>query len=974
MTGRASAAATRVVAAISANRFAAVVLAGLLALGAPAAWAQSQAINGTIEGTVTDTSGGVLPGVTVTVVNLDTGASNTVVTNESGLFRALLLPLGTYRVVAELEGFKKFEQTGITLRAGQTAVLDLKLEVGNLSESVSVTADTPVVDVGRIDQGRTLDEREIKELPLTSRNPYNFALLQPGVVGFETQEFGVPRLTANGALLRVNYQIDGNDNTQKDRAGLRQMPMSEVMIREVKVITTGYAPEFGQTMGLIYNAITPSGTNRFKGQGSYRFQKDGFAARPFFLNPASASPPVDVDLFTVDLGGPIIKDKTHFYTGYENTKRDLSGGAVITITPANQAALGLNEPGFMPRVADTKFFIGKVDHQLSENNRLTGRYIYFDNFITNNIGGGLNSIQRGTDFSDRQHSLAAQMVSTFGTNLLNELRVQYATREQGRVPGSEAGTGPAIAITGVANFGGPIQGNQDSGFAFTQKIFQVIDNVTYIRGDHSYKFGFAVQNVSDTRTQTSSQTYTFASVAAYLAAKSGANPFGYSSFAQFFGNPNLEYDTNMLSLFVQDDWRLSRNIKLLYGLRYDVYSPPDALDTAPVASSRDFSQDSNNWQPRVGMVWNLTNDQRSVLRANSGLMYDQPINAMYEQALLNDGTNARASASFQPTTAGAPAFPNVFSSGSGAQPNLAWTVDPDFQTSRSWQTNVQFERAIGQSYAAGIGFSYVKFWDLPVVTNANLINPISTLSDGRPVFATAVNAATRLDPRYNTINMVQSIGDGVYKAFTAQLTRRFTKGFQFDLAYTLGKSDDNAPITSILSVQGDAGRSDMSNLEFDRGPNILDQRHTFIGSIVAQPTFPVEGIAGAIVNNNQFGLALQFASGIPVNVRSNRELNNDATASDRPVGVGRNSMNLPARYNVDMRYSRKFPIHSTIDAQFTVEVKNLFNVVQWAGVNSTVTTDTLGVPVAAIPTDIKAFAPTSGYEQRQVQLGIRITF
>ena len=256
-----------------ASKLGILVSPAVLACAVPVAQAQSQAINGTIEGTVADVSGGVLPGVTVTVTNLDTGASSSVITNESGLFRAPLLPLGTYRLSAELEGFKKFEQTGLTISAGQTAVIDVKLEVGAMNETVSVTADTPVVDVGRIDQGRTLDEREIKELPLTSRNPYNFALLQPGVVGFETSEFGVPRLTANGALLRVNYQIDGNDNTQKDRAGLRQMPMSEVMIREVKVITTGYAPEFGQTMGLIYNAITPSGTNRFKGQGSYRFQK-----------------------------------------------------------------------------------------------------------------------------------------------------------------------------------------------------------------------------------------------------------------------------------------------------------------------------------------------------------------------------------------------------------------------------------------------------------------------------------------------------------------------------------------------------------------------------------------------------------------------------------------------------------------------------------------------------------------------------
>jgi hypothetical protein len=233
------------------------------AIAAPA-FAQSTAINGTIEGTVKDEQGAFLPGVTVTVTNMDTGDQRTVVTNESGLYRAPLLALGAYRLAAELQGFKKFEQSGVTLRAGQTAVIDISLSVGTVSETITVTADSPLVDLAKIEQGRTLTEAEIKTLPLTSRNPYNFALLQPGVVGFETNEFGVPRLTANGALLRVNYQVDGSNNTQKDRAGLRQMPMSEVMIREVKVVTTGYAPEFGQTMGLVYNAITPSGTNNFK--------------------------------------------------------------------------------------------------------------------------------------------------------------------------------------------------------------------------------------------------------------------------------------------------------------------------------------------------------------------------------------------------------------------------------------------------------------------------------------------------------------------------------------------------------------------------------------------------------------------------------------------------------------------------------------------------------------------------------------
>lgn len=950
------------------------ILSALLSvsLAAPAL-AQSQAINGTIEGTVTDSSGGVLPGVTVTVVNTETGAERSVVTNEKGLFRAPLLSLGTYRVVAELQGFKKFERSGVTLSAGQTAVVDVTLSVGQVSEVVSVVADSPVVDLAKVDQGRTLNEREIKTLPLTSRNPYNFALLIPGVTGFETQEFGVPRITANGALLRVNYQIDGNDNTEKDRAGLRQMPMSEVMIREVKVVTTGYAPEFGQTMGMVYNAITPSGANTFKGQASYRMQRKSFAALPFFAT-STVKPPTDVNVFTVDNGGPIVKDKTFYFAGYENTRRDLSGGRVITITPANEARLGLSDPPYMPALENTKFAIGKVDHQLAPSQRLSVRYIFFDNFITNNIGGGITSVQRGTDFSDRQHSTAGQLVSTLGNNMLNEARVQYATRAQSRVPGAQAGIGPAITISGVANFGGPIAGTADSGFGFTEGIFSVTDNFTYLRASHSYKFGASVQSIHDTRTQTQFQVYTFPSVDAYLAAKAGTTPFSYTSFAQFFGQPSYEYDTRTYALYVQDDWRVSPSVKLLYGLRYDTFAPPTGVAGAPLTASQAFPSDKNNVQPRVGVVYTMGADQRTVLRANSGLMYDQPINAMYEQAIVNDGTAYRASASFQPGQAGAPAFPNVFASGAGTPSAVAWTVDPAFQIARMWQNNVQIERGLSTDYAVTIGASYTRGYDLPLVSNINLSNPIGALSDGRPIYSTAINASTRLDPRYNSIFATQSIGESTYKALTMQLTKRFSSGIQWNLSYTLAKSEDTAPITGTLSVQGDAGRVDPSSLERDRGPNVLDQRHTFVGSIVAEPIVKADSSAmNAILNHNQFSVAMQFASGIPVNIRSNRELNNDGISSDRPLGIGRNSLNLPARYNVDARYARQLQL-GRATAEVILELKNVFNTEQWAGVTSTVTTDAVGNPATAIPTSGDGFAPNGGYEQRQFQLGFKVRF
>src|SRR6478672_11866291 len=297
-------------------------IAALFVVGAALpAFAQSQAINGSIEGTVRDTSGAALPGVTVTVTNTDTGAQRVVTTNDEGVYRAPLLSLGTYSVVAELPGFKKFEQKGVALSAGQTAVINVSLGVGNVTEVVTVTGESPIANPGKIDLGRTIGESEVKNLPLVSRNPYNFAFLQANVTGYENNEFGVPRINANGSQMHTNYQLDGNTNTEKDRAGLRLLPISEVLVREVKIVTNGFAPEFGQTTGMVYNAVTPSGTNNLRGSASYRFKRTPMSSRPFFLAATALKPDTVADDVAGTLGGPILRDKLHFFGAYEYVDR-----------------------------------------------------------------------------------------------------------------------------------------------------------------------------------------------------------------------------------------------------------------------------------------------------------------------------------------------------------------------------------------------------------------------------------------------------------------------------------------------------------------------------------------------------------------------------------------------------------------------------------------------------------------------------
>jgi len=631
----------------------------------------------------------------------------------------------------------------------------------------------------------------------------------------------------------------------------------------------------------------------------------------------------------------------------------------------------------VPREQTGRFFIGKVDYQLAANHRLTARSVVFRNDSPNNIGGGLTSMERTTDFLDAMESSSGQVVSTFGSRMLNELRVQYARRVQSRAGNELSGTGPAINIAGVGNFGGPIAGASDAGFGFTQGIFQVVNNFTYVRGNHSYKFGGDIQIVNDKRASTLFQLYTFPSIDAYLAARNGTNPYGYTNYQELIGNPDFTMKSSGYSFFVQDDWRVTPNLKFIYGLRYDFYDYPEGDPAAPFSYSQKYSDDGNNVGPRFGVAYAFGTDKRQVLRASTGIMYDQMLLGAYETSIQNNGNPERVNVTLQGSAANAPAFPNTLGNlppGFTLPRQSITTVDPDFQVARTWQNNVQYERAFGASFYGSAGYAFVQGDLLPVIVNINPINPVGQLADGRPVFSTIINADTRLDPRFNQINVVQSRGTSTYNALTLQFGRRLTNGVQFDVNYTLGKGTDNAPLTSALSVQGDDGVSDPTNLDRDKGPNLLDTRHSFAGSVVLQPRFDVEGVLGAIVNGNQLGLMMQVNSGLPVNLRSGTDLNGDGLLADRPLFVGRNSLYLPARYNVDARLSRFIALGGHRRLEVAAEFKNVFNTVQTSSVNRVIATNALGQATGTLPTSSSELQPTGGYEQRQFQLGFKFHF
>ncbi|MBV9400934.1 MAG: TonB-dependent receptor [Bryobacterales bacterium] len=616
--------------------------------------AQTAAINGEIAGTVVDASDAAIAGATVSATNGATGYRQSTVTTLEGLYRLPVLPIGEYSVNVSANGFAGYERDGINLNAGSVATVNVELQLQSVTTQVLVSSGVPVVDPANTDVGSTLSANA-QNLPLVSRNPFNFILEQPGISGHSNTEFGVPRLIdANGFLDRVNYQLDGSNNVESDRAGIRLLPISQTWIQEIQEVSNDFAPEFGNTVGTVSNSVTRSGTNYLYGEAAYLFRRTPMSARPALLPSNQPTPEVNVDAGFADAGGPLIKDRLFFFGGYEHVKRDLP--TPVTVTPATVATLGLpaNFANAIPFSQNVTFFIGKMDWQLSSKNRLTLRFNGHrnDSPYNSSVIGGLYLVDRTYDFLDRSYAGAAQLVSIISPNAINELRFQVPYRNESQDRFSATGSGPAISIPGVANFGNSL----DVGFRFEEMTPEINENLSYNHRSHALKFGGSVRAIRDTEVQATAALYTFPNIAAFLAAVDGVNPRAYISFIQTLGNPSMRYNSLFSGVYAQDTWKPRPNITLTYGIRYDVYKPPTAIESSPFPYSRKFRTDKNNLAPRLGIAVGLG---KFVVRASSGIFYDPFQTDMYRLALLNNGTPSFFAFATTPQLPFAPTFPNV---------------------------------------------------------------------------------------------------------------------------------------------------------------------------------------------------------------------------------------------------------------------------------------------------------------------------
>ena len=935
------------------------------------ALAQTEAINGSIRGRVTDASGAAVPAAVVSVVNTATGFARDVDSNGEGYFVIPNLPLGTYTVTFKKEGFEVQRHTGVVLDAGTEAVIDVQLKVGSISTTVEVTGRAPMLEPSRVAIGRTIDFAEVDNLPLTSRNPYNFVIFQPGLSGHPNPELGIPRtLNTNGLLDRINYQLDGMVDTETDRYGLRLFAISDIYVREVQTVSNSFAPEFGNTAGDIFNVISNSGTNAFHGEFYFIGRPPDAIARTILLPANKPNSSIDLHDYAVNSGGPIKKDKVFIFGGYEHLLRGTPTPVTIDPTAAAQIGIPPSQLATAPTVQHVQFLNLRMDWIINSKNQLFLRYDYFRNeYPFNTANGGLNALSVGVDFHDRAHVGGLQLLTTFSPTALNEFRASEPYRNEHHVADPITGTGPEITITGIANFGG----TTSAGDRFGEKIPSFSDNFTKIKGAHTFKGGFAWQLNNDNQIGDVYSQYTFSSIANYLSAKNGVNPLAYSQFATVLGVPGASYKSYFYNFYAQDSWQVRPNLLLIYGLRWDRYQAPSGEANAPFAYTQHFNTPNRDWAPRLGIAWQVT--PKTVVRASSGLFYEAPPTNLWYNAFSNDGSTRAFTDTFSPTTPGAPAFPNVFNFLPGANlpgiPSIT-TVTPTFKNAYTVNSSLQIEQQLSQNDKLTVGYVNTGARDLGYLRDMNLINPTGFLADGRPIYSTAINANTRLYPQFNGITLQDVGAISNYNALVVGYAHRSAKGYEVYANYTWSHAISDAPDANSFE-QSSVIENPLSRA-YDRGNSLVNRPQAFNMSTVLGPTFNIDnGFLKRLANDNQLTILANLAVGDQQNETASLPLNNDpasgASAIQRPAFVGRDTLRTGNIYQVDMRYTRILArIHERIVPKFLAEANNVFNTRNVTTLNTKATVNAQGLILTP-----PSLAPTSTVlEGRLIQLGIRV--
>lgn len=886
--------------------------------------AQSNATDAAIEGYVFDNSRAGVAAAKVRAIETRTAQEYAALSSESGYYRFPLLPVGVYKLIVAAPGFAPFERTGIQLSVGNQARIDLNLTVAGNEQTVTVTEDSPLVQTGALTgNDGVVTEKAVRNLPVISRNIYNFALLNPGTKGVPSTAFA-NTIVIFGGNNRALYLTDGLDNSNRlFGAPVRLVISTPESVSESQVLANNYSAEFGKTSGGILNVITTSGTNELHGSAMFLYRPNALAAAPAL---SSFKPESEWKQTAGSIGGPISKDRIFFFANYEYNP--VRFNRPVSIAPDVVTALRLSPEDLRGGTAsDFNTLSGKVDFRINDRHRGFVRYNRF--WATESQRpGGIAIASRGNGFNGPMNGGAVQLTSILSPNLLNEFRFGASARSVDAPPlGNPPPNSFSVDLSGQASIGNNGQNITRLG----ERPTQLVNNVTWTRGSHTVKVGIDYTHIAGFLQIPLTQNYTFGGLPAvpnvrpaltplqqYQATLAGQidpatqRPYNYTLLLQFLGTPSASLGFHFISAFVQDEFRLSRNLTLHVGGRYDAFVIPTLDANAPYPQSRKVPNDLGNVAPRVGLAWSPFASQKTVFRAGYGLYYDPASTSFLQPAILNG--NRVGIFAVPGALPNAPAFGNLLT-GSTA----AFATAPGVTAfSQSWKTmyaqhaNFQWEQILPAGFSMRSGYTMNLQRNLPYQYDINLGNPLRSLADGRPVYA---GAAGRPNKQFGAINYIDPGGVNNYHAFDLSLSRR-TQSLLFSLNYSWSHAiGDTTLATGSLS--------DPSNRSRDRGNSPFDIRHSlsFYEAFIPAFTEPrLRWMNGFNLSSTWF-----YNSGRPVNGIQGTDLNGDTVVNDRPLFQGWNSFTGPAFFQVDARLSRRFRLTERHSLEAIFEAQNVTN-------------------------------------------------
>jgi outer membrane receptor protein involved in Fe transport len=1046
-----------------------------------AMWAQS---TGTLVGVVQDSSGAVVPGASVRAVNEGTSQQIATISDSAGRFTFPRLPVGTYRLEAVSAGFRQFIAEGIRLDSDQSRQATITLEVGQTTESVTVTGAVGLVETLGATLKEVVDEKRITDLPLNGRNPLQLQLLLPGVVPARGSVSLAQNtfISVNGARgNQNNYMLDGGDNNDPLTNSASLVPNPDAL-EEFSILTNNYSAEYGRNTGAVVNAITKSGTNQFHGTAYEFLRNDALDARGFF---SLETPKLRRNQFGATLGGPVWlprlykgRDRTFFFVSYEGTRDrraetfsslvaptalerqgDFSQSARKPVDPLTRQRFADDripaarfDPAAMkflellvplpnasggqhifnrPEDLDSNQVLTRIDHMLTGSQRLTGRLFY--DWSRTFLTAGLPVLHSSVNF--HTYHLTANHTWTMSPALLNTAQFTF-----GRV---DLKRGPEPVLDGVTyqslgvransdtpqfpqNFRGSVSGfwnmAQDNLVNIDRKTFQGTDTVSYTRGAHLVKFGGEIRVAGSDRVTANLTDPQFTFDGRFATNPIADFLLGLPSRMQQGSLRQNQARSQAFSMFLQDDYKIRRNLTLSFGIRWEPFFPfYDAGDQMSVFRPGQQSafypnaplgllyagdpgvprggvpNDWNNLAPRFGFAWTPFAGGKTSIRGAYGVFYDTP-NFYQLTAFANTQPYSMQVSINQPYSFSDPyrGIENPFP----YQPPATEEARRNFRFS--------LPAVVGESLDAGLVNAYVQQWNfniqqeivhrivvtasyvgskgthLPLQRELNpaVLRPGATLAnvDARRIYA----------PLYGSVASYESVGTSSYNALQLSVNKRFSGGYTLLANYTYGKALDTGSLDNL------GGWQNPLDLRSEKGPSDNDVRQRFVGSFLWEVPSPERGLARAVFGGWQLNGIFTAETGTPVNVVSGRDQALIGSGAQRPnlVGnpyldtgrpraellqmyfdpsafalppagefgnVGRNLLTGPGGYNLDASLFRSFQVAEGLRLQFRGE---LFNALNHAN---------LGSPVSNIgsPTVGRILSASS---PRIMQFGLKVIY